>query len=269
MLLRSKKNRRRLDLKAVAQAKAPRVLKLLLCGVGFVACGFLAQKGWAWAQLTEHFGLEHVNVRGANRANDSELLKLTGLQLGQNLLQLDVAAVERAFASHPWVKSASVRRRLPRTLDVTLVEHEPRAVVSLGELYLVNPEGEPFKRLSPQDGLDLPLVTGLDRDAFVDNPELSKGRILAALSLVTAWKREDGALSEIRTSDLGLTAVTADGREVRLGEGDLDAKLVRLRRIEQELLARRLSADVIRLDNRMRPDWVTVQLSTSKTSQRK
>lgn len=266
MLLRSKKNRRRVDVKAELRARAPFAFKLVAAALVFVALGFGGQKAWAWAQQSERFSLEHVNVRGANRASDTELLKLTGLQPGQNLLQLDVAAIERAFGSHPWVKSAKVSRRFPDTLDVVLVEHEAKAIVSLGELYLVNAEGQPFKRLAPQDGLDLPLITGLERDAFVDNPELSKLRILSALALLPLWSKSDGAISEIRTSDLGLTVVTADGREVRLGEGDLKAKLDRLHRIETELTSRKLSADVIRLDNRMRPDWVTVQLSTSSTS---
>jgi cell division protein FtsQ len=261
MLLRPKKNRRRVDLKAEVRARAPSAFKALLFAVAIIALGFGGQKGWEYARRSERLGLEHVNVRGANRASDSELLKLTGLLPGQNLLQLDTAALERAFSSHPWVKSVSVKRRFPDTLDVLLVEQEPKAVVSLGELYLVNAEGQPFKRLTPQDNLDLPLITGLERDAFVENPELSKLRILAALALIPMWSKTDGMLSEIRTSDLGLTAVLSDGREVRLGEGELDTKLKRLRRIEGELQARKLSADVIRLDNRLRPDWVTVQLS--------
>ncbi len=69
-----------------------------------------------WAQGSERFGLEHVNVRGAEHASDAELLKLTGLQLGQNMLQLDVPALEHAFNSHPWVRTAVVRRRFPSTL---------------------------------------------------------------------------------------------------------------------------------------------------------
>jgi cell division protein FtsQ len=269
MLLRSRKNRRKVDLKAEVRARAPFAFKLFVGAALMVALGAGGQRAWAWGCRSDRFGLEHVNVRGANRASDSELLKLTGLSLGQNLLQLDIAAIERAFASHPWVKSAKVSRRLPDTLDVVLVEHEAKGVVSLGELYLVNAEGQPFKRLTPQDELDLPLITGLDRDAFVENPELSKLRILSALALIPVWSKADGALSEIRTSDLGLTAVTADGREVRLGEGDLESKLKRLHRIQSELQARKLSADVIRLDNRMRPDWVTVQLSTSNNSNTK
>src|SRR3954470_24004598 len=123
MLLRPRKNRRRVDLKAEVRARAPIALKLLAAATAMVAFGFGGQKAFLWAQQSDRFGLEHVNVRGANRASDSELLKLTGLQLGQNLLQLDVAAVEHAFASHPWVKSAHVKRRLPNTLDVALVEH--------------------------------------------------------------------------------------------------------------------------------------------------
>jgi cell division protein FtsQ len=62
-----------------------------------------------------------------------------------------------------------------------------------------------------------------------------------------------------------VTVVQNDGVEVRLGQGDLPAKLERLARIRKELQSRKLTAEVIRLDNRTRPDWVTVQLSSSSS----
>ena len=35
------------------------------------------------------------------------------------------------------------------------------ALVSLGDLYVVDAEGAPFKRCSREDAVDLPLVTGV------------------------------------------------------------------------------------------------------------
>ena len=50
---------------------------------------------------------------------------------------------------------------------------------------------------------------------------------------------------------------------VRLGEGETDVKLQRLSRVREELKSRGLSAEVIHLDNRARPGWVAVKLSSS------
>lgn len=263
MLLRTKKNRRKVDVKAAAKQHAPFVLKLFAAAAIVVGVGFGSQLAWKWAQVSPRFQLKSVVIAGNARATDSELARLGGLTESQNLVQLDVAAVERSIASHPWVRTVKVSRHFPSRVTVDITEHEPSAVVSLGELYLVNAEGLPFKRLAASDNLDLPLITGLDRDGYTERPLEARERIIAALEVLTLWKP---APSELRTSVHGVTVVQPDGVEVRLGQGELPAKLERLARLRKELQSRKLTAEVIRLDNRMRPDWVTVQLSAAPAS---
>ena len=67
-------------------------------------------------------------------------------------------AAERAMAQHPWVRSVEIRRRFPHGVNVLVSEHEPAAMVSFGDLYVVDLEGEPFKKLQSQDGVDVPLL---------------------------------------------------------------------------------------------------------------
>lgn len=245
-------------MKAAAKAHAPFALKLALTALLIVGVGFAAQLGWAHAQVSPQFALKAINVSGNARATDAELLRISGLAEGQNLFQLETLSAERSVASHPWVKTVEVTRHFPSRATIAITEHEPAAVVSLGELYLVDANALPFKRLQPQDELDLPLITGLDREIYTEHPLEYRARVLAALELLKVWKP---APAEIRTSVQGLSVVGTDGQEVRLGEGDLAAKLERLALVRKELSAKKLSADVIRLDNRMRPTWVTVQLS--------
>ena len=105
-------------------------------------------------------------MSGQAEATDVELVRLGGVLLGQNLVAMDVRAMERAIATHPWVKSVSVTRHLPSRLTIDVVEHRAIAMLSFGELYLVNEDSAPFKRIKPGDAADLPLITGLDREAF-------------------------------------------------------------------------------------------------------
>lgn len=259
MLLRTKKNRRRVDVKAAAKAHAPFALKLCVASLLVVGAGVGAQLAWGWAQVSPRFVVRAVEIKGSVRATEVELARLAGLsEGGQNLFQLDVSALERAVSTHPWVKTASIARHFPSRVTISITEHEAAAVVSLSELYLVDRDGLPFKRLQAQDELDLPLITGLDRDGYTARPLEAHERIVAALDVLSAWSPPP---AELRTSVQGVTVVQADGVEVRLGAGDLAAKLERLARIRNELQSRKLTAEVIRLDNRMRPDWVTVQLS--------
>jgi cell division protein FtsQ len=273
MIFRAKRNRRRIDvarrtgeLKAAAQQHAPTALRTLALLTASAALCLSAWQAWRWATTSAAFALEHAVVTGASRATEAELLRLGGVTTGANLLALDVDGVERAIAAHPWVKQVRVRRALPGRLDVEVVEHQPVALLSLGELYLVDQDGEPFKRVTVSDGLDLPLISGLERERFLSDArpaalaDLRRG-LEAASAYAHAFGGKAEALSEVNLTAGGVVLVTSTGQEVRLGDTALAAGLARLKKVRAELEARALTAEVIRLDNRARPDRVTVQLT--------
>lgn len=272
MLFRPKRNRRRIDvakktgeLKAVAKSHAPlavRVLASIAVSVGLAWGGWA---GWQWASTSPRFALTAVTFTGTVRATDAELAKVGGIVAGANLVAMDVGGIERALAAHPWVKSVRVRRHLPSRLTVEVVEHEPVALLAIGELYLVNQDAEPFKRVKVDDGLDLPLVTGIERDRFLNARAQALVELRRAIDVARAYAATKSAkehpLSEVHVEPDAVTLVTLAGQEIRFGDGAVEPQLARLERVRRELAARSQRAEVIRLDNRARPEWVTVQLS--------
>ncbi len=271
MIFRAKKNRRRVDvakktaeLKAVASTLAPTIFKVVGAAVLSAALVFGAWAGWDWSKQSPQFAIDTLHFSGNQRATEAELSRAGGLQLGLNLVALDPLAVERQMASVPWIKQVRVTRHFPRRLEIQLTEHQPVAMVSLGDLYLLDDAGEPFKRVQASDALDLPLVTGIERDDYVARHDETVTRLTHALgvaqSYATSATGKGARLSEVHLDDEGVTLVTGDGQQVRLGEGDTAAKLVRLARVRQELKSRSLKPEVIRLDNRARPSSITVSL---------
>lgn len=266
------RNRRKADAPKVSvdfRGLGRALLRLLLAtslSAALAAGGFLL---WRWARQSPALAIDQISFTGLRRASEPELLKLSGLALGQNLLALDTAAAGRAIEAHPWVKKVSLSRRWPRTLLVEVGEHQPKAVVALGELYLLDEEGELFKKLLAPDGVDLPLVTGLEREEYVQAPRRAREKLLLALEVAQAYAQsslaKQAALSEVRLEDGQLTLVTGAGQEVRLGRGDWREKLERLSKVREELARRGMVAEVVHLDNRARPGWVSVQLSARRS----
>lgn len=268
------KNRRRVDatqkkeaVKGAVRAHGPSAAKGLLAAVITAGLVWGGVELRAWALSSPRFQLQEVAFTGLSRASRAELVKLSGLAMGQNLFGLEVPALEKAMLQHPWVRSVEVTRHFPATVSVQVQEHTPEALVVLGDLYVLDAEGEPFKRVTPGDGLDLPLVTGVERDAYVKEPEAVRARLRAALEVSRAYAAlkpgRHERLSEVRVEEgEALALVTVAGQEVRLGEGNTEAKLSRLVRVRRELSAKGLAADVIHLDNRARPGWVAVKLSS-------
>jgi cell division protein FtsQ len=217
----------------------------------------------AWARASPRFALRSVQLIGAQRASEAELLALAGVQMGCNLWVLDAADVARAMTGHPWVSAVEVRRALPDTLQIKVEEHLPAALAVMGDLYVVDAEGVPFKKVSGTDTLDLPLITGVTREEAARAPEETAGRFRAALSLIATWARtiERPLLSEVHLEEGGLRAIDTEGQVVALAAGAPEDALARLVRVRTELRQRGLTAATIHLENRVRPTWVAVQLA--------
>jgi cell division protein FtsQ len=217
-----------------------------------------------WASSSPRFALRTVKVQGLRRATEHELLRLAGVAPGTNLWSLDPSAVAQAMGAHPWVRTVEVTRSLPDTLQLRVEERTPVALASLGDLYVVDLDGAPFKRVSAAEALDLPLLTGLTREAAEKDPAGTAARLREGLAVAGAYGRafERPRLSEVQLGEAGFDLVTADGGRVVLGRDDLDGQLRRLRRVRDELQQRGLLAAAIHLENRVRPGWVAVQVKS-------
>lgn len=268
------KNRRRQDVtqrkeavQGAVRTHGPGVLKALLATVVTAGLVWGAVETRKWALASPTFALREATFTGLQRANRAELVRLSGLAGGQNLWALDTGALEKAMLQHPWVQRVDVSRHFPSAVSVAVAEHVPAALVVLGDLYVLDEEGEPFKRVTPGDGLDLPLVTGVTREAYMADPAAARERMRTALSVARSYEAlgtaKDDRLSEVKMDAASVTLVSVSGQEVRMGEGDAEAKLQRLARIRRELRTRGLAAEIIHLDNRARPGWVAVKLSSA------
>jgi cell division protein FtsQ len=213
--------------------------------------------------------IREIRFEGNTRAAPAELLELSPVQRGDHLLLCDTELVAAALRRHPWVASIEVRRELPPALAVKVVERRAAALVDLGGLYLVDERGEVFKRAVPGDGLDLPVVTGISREAWVERRPDIEPLLSAALALLGRWAERGldrrAPVSEIHIDPEYGTTLWAgdDGLEVRLGHGDLPEKLDRLERVLAALAADGQRAEVLHLDNRRRPDWVAVRVKAT------
>ncbi len=266
------RNRRRVDR---AAAEGPRGHgRALWAAAGLVlALGVLAGGVAGWRHLSSSGALRIRAIRfeGLARADADELLALSPVKAGDSFLLADVEAMQRGLMRHPWVRRVEVRHALPPSLVVRVEERTPIALVELSGLYLVDEEGNVFKRAAAGDPLDLPLVSGLSRAEYERRRGATEEILAHALALVRAWREERPTarlrLSEIHIEHDGLTIyVGEEGTEVWLGSGDLGAKLSRLDKVLSALRAEGKKAEVVHLDNRLHPSWVTVRLATAARS---
>lgn len=257
--------------RAAWKSRLEGALRTLAAAMLSAALSLAAWQTWRWATHSDMFALREIRFSGLVHAREPDLLHRSGLAPGENLFRVDLARAARALESDPWVSSARLERRLPATVLVSVTEHRPAALVQLGALYVLDDEGRVFKRSAPEDALDLPIVTGLSREAWLEHkPELQL-RLFAALHLLDTWQAagfSTSSLSELRLDEGGgFTLFAHDGaqvQEIRLGASEISLKLSRLAQVRAALARRGERATRIDLDNPARPDQAAATLADKR-----
>lgn len=228
--------------------------------------GVIALHGWA--TTSPLFAITEITISGLDHTQERDLLARLGIAPGDNVFSLDVDAAAQRLTSLPWVHEARVQTRFPQGVIVEVLEREARALVDLGHLYLVDERGAVFKRAMPHDPLDLPVITGLPRDEWLEGGG-ARERLVIAMEELELVQRH-GIVRELPLQELqidegeGLTLFLGErGMKVTVGHGDLQRKLDRLALVLGEAERRGKRVEAVRLDNRTRPEWIAARLAGS------
>lgn len=107
--------------------------------------------------------VKHIVVYGNVRLSTTEVEALLGGIRSERILSIDFEGYRKRVMDSPWVADVSLRRVLPSTVELRVVERMPMAIARLGpQLYLVDRAGVIMDEFGPQyHDYDLPIVDGL------------------------------------------------------------------------------------------------------------
>lgn len=220
-----------------------------------------------YATTSDRFAVQGVRVSGHDRADAETLVRLSGVETGENIFELDLDEVRRAVRSHPWVVEVEVERRLPRTVKIEVTEHEPRVLVALGHLYYANAQGEIVKRYAPGEDEVFTVVTGLSRDAVEAGDGNAQAMLRSAVELLDALDATLGEdapeVAEINVDPaMGLSLVpSGDGPTVQLGHPPWGEGLSKMATALEALEARGVRASRLTIGGARRPERAVARLS--------
>ena len=221
MIARKNRLRRRL---ADTLGEFLRALGLLLSAV-VLCCLFIYAYGYLLS--TPYFEIKEISVRGLKELTEQDVLTQAAMTPRQNLLSVNVDALAGRISANPWVKNIHVGRELPNRIVLAIKERNPVALVKQSNgLYLMDNEGNVFKKLDKNDEVDLPILTG------VDIKEKEKSRLLLStlilLQTMSASNRYSylGTIAEVNVKDVvGVSLLTDTGLYLKLGTDNYEKKL--------------------------------------------
>jgi cell division protein FtsQ len=176
--------------------------------------------------------IDRIDVTGNERLSKGEVMAvLTGLR-GESLVWTDLDAWRSRLLASPWVRDAALRRSLPSTVEVLVLERMPIGIARVrssgGELYLVDDRGVVIDQYGPQYAdLDLPIIDGvMPGGPSTTDPVRAElaARVIVALR---ARPRVSAKLSQVDVTDAHDAAVmlTGDQAVIHLGEDQFLARL--------------------------------------------
>ena len=197
-----------------------------------------------------YFEIKEISVRGLKELTEQDVLTQASLTPRQNLLSVNIEALEKRISSNPWVKNIYVGRELPDRLILEVKERNPVAVVKQSsELYIMDNEGFVFKKLGKNDDVDLPILTGIDgREQDKSKLLLSTLNLLKNMSTSNRYNYL-GAISEVNVDDVfGISLLTDNGLYLRLGKDNYEKKLKQLSVVMADMEKRGLRKGYIFVD---------------------
>ena len=244
---------------------------LLQLGAGVLivlgASGAVVWGARRYALTTPRFAVKEVVIEGKRRLSQHQVLDLAGIEVGQNILALDIQKAEERLSSNSWVRDARVSRELPNALHIEISEYQASALAAMGNsLYLVTRTGEPFKTLEEGDPYDLPVITGITAESVKRDRKQAVKRLGIALQVLRHYERL--SLSRIhppqeihlRRGGEAVLTVGKRGIALHLGEGPWRRKLLMAERVMNKLQAKGQLPGIVFVDNRAHPERVVVRM---------
>lgn len=220
-----------------------------------------------YLRSSPRFAVRTVHVEGNARRTAHQIVSRAGIEVGTNIFAVDETDSAARLSADPWVEKATVTVDLPNDVTIQLVEREARALATIdGSMYLVDAQGELFKRHAEGDPSDLPIVTGIDPDAVARDREGVAMMVRRALELMSDLEQakiaERHPLQELHLeTDGSLTVVVgSEGLSLVFGTPPYRAKVAKAGRILEELRFRKVKSAVLFLDNRAHPERVVVRM---------
>ena len=195
------------------------------------------------------FTVQAIVIEGRDKTPEPMLRAALGVRRGDKLLGISLEGARARIEALSWVQRATVERRLPGTIVVTLQERRPFAVwQSNGKFVLIDRAGNAVVDQDPEQDAavfaSLPLVVGAGApqaaagliDQLAAQPEL-RSRVVAA----------------IRIGERRWNLRLGNGADVLLPEGAAGAAIAKLAELQasQQLLDRPLQLLDLRLADRL------------------
>ncbi len=209
--------------------KRRKVFFILILPLIAIATYFVLVK----SELTK---LQEIIIQGASPTTEDRIRNKIQILIGNSIWHLDLDVTAHLIETDPWIKTVDLRRQLPKTLTISVVERRPVAVLGngLGQFKYVDEYSFIIDKANSQEIGEYPVLMGKE---FFDKKDLRA----KALELIADLPQE-GLVSKADLGDLRYSSehgfqmtLSKTGILIDLGKENIPLHIDRVRRVVQYL----------------------------------
>jgi cell division protein FtsQ len=200
----------------------------------------LAALGWGLTVVTREMGpvlqgwleIREVEVEGIHHVTKPEVLERLVLKPGMGLHQVSTAFLVERVLTHAWIKEATIERRPPHLLHVTVLERTPAAIIRTGtDHWLSDENGYLLAKLGRQDDQTLPLLIGLDPQPLQRGEAGVRTAVQSGVVLAKLIANTLGGRVEVDLTNFSNVVASANGVRFQFGGDSLVDQWERFRKV--------------------------------------
>ena len=201
----------------------------------------LALLAWGLTMITREMGpilqgwleIREVEIEGIHHVTKPEVLERLVLKPGMGLHEISTAFLAERVRTHAWIKEATVERRPPHLLHVSVVERTPAAIILIGtDHWLSDESGSLLANLGKQDDPTLPLLTGLDPQSLHRGEARVRNAVQSGVVLAKLIANTFDGRVEVNLTNSSNVVASANGVRFQFGGDSLVDQWERFRKVK-------------------------------------
>ena len=189
-------------------------------------------------QLQGWLEIRDVEVEGIHRVTKPEIVERLALKPGMGLHQVSTSFLAERVRAHAWVKEATVERRPPHLLHITVLERTPAAIIRAGADHWLSDEGgHLLAKLGKQDDQALPLLIGLEAQSLQQGEARVRNAVQSGVVLAKLIANTFGGRVEVDLTNFSNVVASANGVRFQFGGDSLVDQWERFRKVNPSFRA--------------------------------
>ncbi len=109
------------------------------------------------------FNIDNISVQGNTLTSAESIISVSNISIGENIFKINDSKNEEYIQNLYFIKKAEIKRKLPSSIIIEIVEKQPLVIVNEGGNYIyVDDEMTVINEQSSNDNSDIPLLSNLE-----------------------------------------------------------------------------------------------------------